>query len=236
MTVSRQSLLSLERPPLRICSSSTVGDERGGLMHGDDTELLNALRKGDEQAFVTLVDSWSPSMLRSARYYVRSQASAEDVVQETWLAVLRGLDGFRGDASLRSWTFQILANIARKRGGRDARSIPIGLGSDEPTYDRGRFRGLDDPWPGHWRTDATPAPWHPEERLLSREAKDAVYGALTELPERQRIVVELRDVHGLSSAEVCDALGISQANQRVLLHRGRGRVRAALETFMEEHP
>jgi len=205
-------------------------------MTGDDTEVLEALRKGDERTFTMLIDSWSPSMLRYARYYVRSHASAEDVVQETWLAVLHGIDGFRGEASLRSWTFRILANIARKRGGRDARSIPIGLTSDEPTYEPGRFRGLDDPWPGHWRTNGAPTPWHPEERLLSREASHAVQEALATLPERQRIVVELRDVHGLSSAEVCEALAISAENQRVLLHRGRGRVRAALETFMEVTP
>lgn len=205
-------------------------------MTDDDADVLEALRKGDEQAFATLIDSWSPSMLRYAGYFVRSHASAEDVVQETWLAVLRGLDGFRGDASLRSWTFRILANIARKRGGRDARSVPVGLTSDESTYEAGRFRGLGDPWPGHWRTDAAPTPWHPEERLLSREARDAVDAAMAGLPERQRVVVELRDVHGFSSAEVCDALAISQENQRVLLHRGRGRVRAALGSFMEMRP
>lgn len=198
-----------------------------------DAELIEALRKGDEQAFATLIDAWSPAMLGYARYFVRSQASAEDVVQETWLAVLHGLDGFRGDASLRSWVFRILANIARKQGGRDARWVPIGLASDQPSYEPTRFRGLDDPWPGHWRTDATPAPWQPEERVLSGEARAVVYAALDELPQRQRTVVELRDVHGLTSAEVCEALSITPENQRVLLHRGRGRVRAALETFME---
>ncbi len=205
-------------------------------MTANDAEMLDALRKGDEQAFALLVDDWSPAMLRSARFYVRSWASAEDAVQETWLAVLKGLDGFRGDSSLRSWVFRILANIARKRGGHEARSVPIGLVSDQPSYEAGRFRGLDDPWPGHWRTDAAPAPWHPEERLLSGEVRAQVHAALGGLPERQRVVVELRDVHGLSSDEVCDALSITPENQRVLLHRGRCRVRAALETFMEAHP
>lgn len=205
-------------------------------MTADETELLDALGKGDERVFAMLVDDWSPAMLRSARFYVRSMASAEDVVQETWLAVLKGLDGFRADSSLRSWVFRILANIARKRGGRDARSVPIGLASDQSSYESARFRGLDDPWPGHWRTDAAPTPWNPEERLLSGEARGRVHAALRELPERQRYVVELRDVHGLSSAEVCDALSITPENQRVLLHRGRSRIRTALETFMEAHP
>jgi RNA polymerase sigma-70 factor (ECF subfamily) len=201
-----------------------------------DVELVASLRTGDEQVFATLVDAWSPAMLRQARNYVRSTASAEDVVQETWLAVLKGLEGFRGDASLRSWTFRILTNIARKHGGVDARSLPIGLANDPPSYEPGAFRGLDDPWPGHWRTDAVPQEWEPEHQALSLESRAVITAALTELPPRQREVVELRDVHGFSSQEVCDALEISPENQRVLLHRGRSQVRAALDALMVAHP
>lgn len=195
----------------------------------DDIELVTALRKGDEQVFATLVRTWGPAMLRHARLYVRSRASAEDAVQETWLAVIKGLDGFRGEASLRSWTFRILTNISQKHGGRDGRNVPIGLASDGPSYEASRFRTLDDPWPGHWRSDAAPTPWQPESQALSHETRATVDEALDHLPHRQRQVVELRDVHGLSSAEVCDALAISAENQRVLLHRGRSRVRAALD-------
>ena len=202
----------------------------------DDATLLELLRKGDEQTFASLVDGWSAAMLSYARHFVRSQASAEDAVQETWLAVIHGLDGFRGDASLRTWVFRILGNIARKRGGSDARVLPVGLASDEPSYESSRFRSLDDPWPGHWRSDGAPTPWEPEAHALGAEAQDVVLLALKELPERQRVVVELRDVHGLSSLEVCDALNISRENQRVLLHRGRGRVRSALESFLQVQP
>jgi RNA polymerase sigma-70 factor (ECF subfamily) len=171
-------------------------------------------------------------MLRQARNYVRSTASAEDVVQETWLAVLKGLDRFRGDASLRGWTFRILTNIARKQGGKDARALPVGLAMDPPAYEPGAFRGVEDSWPGHWRSGAAPQAWEPEQQALSRESREVLAAALAKLPGRQREVVELRDVHGFSSQEVCEALSITPANQRVLLHRGRSQVRATLDGLM----
>jgi len=199
---------------------------------GRDADLVSDLRSGDESAFARLVDLWSPAMLSVARSFVRSHASAEDVVQETWIAVLDGLASFRGDASLRTWTFRILANQARRRGRDDARIVPAETSTDDPSYPPSSFRDAADPWPGHWRSNAMPADWGPEDQVLSREALAAVQAALAELPDRQRVVVELRDVHDLSSAEVCEVLAISPQNQRVLLHRGRTRVRRRLAALL----
>jgi RNA polymerase sigma-70 factor (ECF subfamily) len=194
----------------------------------EDPELLDRLRAGDEVAFASIVRSWSPAMLRVARTHVHSRASAEEVVQEAWLAVVRGLAGFEGRAQLRTWTFRILVNVARRHGAREAR---VNAELAGPTVDPERFRGDDDPeWPGHWRDDAAPTGWGPEPALLAREFRDVLAVALGQLPERQRAVVELRDVHGLPSEEVCELLDLTPANQRVLLHRGRARLRGALET------
>ena len=193
----------------------------------ENPELLDQLRAGDEVAFASIVRSWSPAMLRVARAYVHSSASAEEVVQEAWLAVVRGLSGFEGRAQLRTWTFRILVNVARRRGAREARMSAELAG---PTVDPDRFRGDDDPdWPGHWRAEAAPTGRGPESALLAREFRSVLATALADLPERQRAVVELRDVHGLDSEEVCELLDLTPANQRVLLHRGRARLRGALE-------
>jgi len=192
-----------------------------------DAEIVVRLRAGDQNAFAEIVRSWSPAMLRVARAHVHSHATAEEVVQETWLGVLRGLDGFEGRAQLRTWVFRILVNTARRRGKREARM------SEElsaPTVDPARFRGDDDPeWPRHWRDEAVPVETLPEPALLAREFRDVLTAALGGLPERQRAVVELRDVHGLDAQEVCELLDLTPANQRVLLHRGRARLRAAWE-------
>ena len=192
-----------------------------------DAEIVVRLRAGDQNAFAQIVRSWSPAMLRVARAHVHSHATAEEVVQETWLGVLRGLDGFEGRAQLRTWVFRILVNTARRHGKREARM------SEElaaPTVDPARFRGDDDPeWPRHWHDDAVPVETLPEPALLAREFRDVLAAALGELPERQRAVVELRDVHGLDAQEVCELLDLTPANQRVLLHRGRARLRAAWE-------
>ena len=192
-----------------------------------DAEIVVRLRVGDQNAFAEIVRSWSPAMLRVARAHVHSHATAEEVVQETWLGVLRGLDGFEGRAQLRTWVFRILVNTARRRGKREARM------SEElsaPTVDPARFRGDDDPeWPRHWRDEAVPVETLPEPALLAREFRDVLTAALGGLPERQRAVVELRDVHGLDAQEVCELLDLTPANQRVLLHRGRARLRAAWE-------
>lgn len=192
----------------------------------EDPELLARLRAGDQRTFAEVVRAWSPAMLRVARAHVRTDATAEEIVQEAWMGVIRALPGFEGRALLRTWVFRILINVARRRGRIEARTI---VELAEPTVDPDRFRGEDDPYPGHWRRDAAPSPWDPEPALLAAELRDVLGAALAELPERQRAVVELRDVHGLDPAEVCELLDLTPTNQRVLLHRGRARLRAALE-------
>jgi RNA polymerase sigma-70 factor (ECF subfamily) len=197
----------------------------------DDHALVTALRSGDEQAFATLVDGWSGWMLRLAHEHVPSPAVAEEVVQETWLAVLQGLDKFRGDASLRTWVYRIVVNQAKRRGIRERRSIPFASLSDEdrgPTVDPERFQAPGEQHPGGWRQ--FPEEW-PEQVALGREVREVVTSALTELSPRQRTVVTLRDLDGHSADEVCELLDITAGNQRVLLHRGRAVVRAHLEQY-----
>jgi RNA polymerase sigma-70 factor (ECF subfamily) len=195
-------------------------------VQAEDAALLAGLRAGDEVAFTTVVAQWSPAMLRVARAYVRTHSSAEEVVQEAWLGVLRSLDGFEGRAPLRSWVFSILVNTARRRGRLESRP---NAELHEPTVDPARFRDDDDQYPGGWRADAAPADWGPEPALLAAEFRAVLDKALADLPDRQRAVVELRDVHGLDGVEVCELLDISPANQRVLLHRGRAKLRGVLE-------
>ena len=195
--------------------------------------LLDRLRGGDRAAFAELVDAWSPMLLRVALLHVSTRASAEEVVQETWLAVIRQLDRFEGRSSLRTWVFRILENQARSRGVREARAVPwsTAFGDVEdsaPTVDPARFRGSEDPWAGGWTPKGLPFRW-PEEAAMAAEIRRELGAALAELPDRQRTVVELRDVHGLTSDEVCERLGVSPGNQRILLHRGRARLRARLE-------
>ena len=198
-----------------------------------DEVIVARLRARDEAMFAALLDAWSPGMLRVARGYVADQHAAQDVVQETWLGVLRGIAAFEGRSSLRTWAYRILVNRAMTRGSRDARTIPLSSFAPEPndlgpTVDPARFRDLDDPWPGHWRSH--PDPWPtPEMQAEARETRQALAVALAQLPARQRIVVTLRDVQGYGSDEVCAILDISAANQRVLLHRARASLRAALE-------
>lgn len=201
-----------------------------------DTELVALLRAGDEAAFAEVVDAWSPMMIRVARTFVSTDASAQEIVQEAWLAVVRGLDRFEGRSSLRTWVFRILTNIGKSRGVRESRSVPWSslLASEaRPTVHPERFRGPDDEWPGHWSPVGRPSAWEPtpEDATLAGEIRSQVASALEELPERQRVVVTLRDVHGLSADEVCNSLGLSATNQRVLLHRGRARLREALESY-----
>ena len=188
-----------------------------------DAELLGRLRAGDEQTFVALVERYNGSMLRLAASFVPSRAVAEEVVQDTWLAVLRGLPAFQGRASLRTWMFTILANRARTTGSREQRTIPVADAG--PVVDASRF-GPDGAWsapPEHWIEEA-------EDRIEAEKLGGLLKTAIDGLPGRQREVVLLRDVEGMSSAEVCDVLSISEANQRVLLHRGRGKLRQVLET------
>jgi len=217
-------------------SETTVGR---GSAADPDAALLAALRAGDERAFAALVDRYGPLLMRIARMHVRTDAAAEDVVQETWLGVLKGLERFEGRSSLKTWLVRIAQNRARSRGERDARSVPLsalaGAGEgDAPAVDADRFLDRGHPrWPGHWA--AAPRRWEiPEERLLGRETLEVVREAIVALPERQAAVIALRDVEGLSSEEVCDALGLSEGNQRVLLHRARARVREALAEHLDE--
>jgi RNA polymerase sigma-70 factor, ECF subfamily len=205
---------------------------------GGDDELLASLRAGDETVFAELVAAWSPSMLRIARSFVGTWQAAEDVVQDTWLGVVRGLGGFEGRSSLRTWVLSILANRARSRATRDRRLVlwsdisePGAEGDGTSWVDPARFRGPGDEYPGHWTTAGEPVPWReqPEISVIAREALEVLEAALEGLPPRQQTVVRLRDVHDLTSQEVCEALDISAENQRVLLHRGRSRLRAALE-------
>ena len=188
-----------------------------------DAELLGRLRAGDEQTFVALVERYNGSMLRLAASFVPSRAVAEEVVQDTWLAVLRGLPAFQGRASLRTWMFTILVNRARTTGSREQRTIPVADAG--PVVDASRF-GPDGAWsapPEHWIEEA-------EDRIEAEKLGGLLKVAIDGLPGRQREVVLLRNVEGMSSAEVCDVLSISEANQRVLLHRGRGKLRQVLET------
>lgn len=192
----------------------------------EEDGLVDRLRAGDETAFAAVVRAWSPAMLRVARSHVRSDATAEEVVQEAWVGVLRGLRLFEGRASLRTWVFRILVNTARRRGRGDAVVMAELAG---PVVDPHRFRDADDRYPGGWRETAAPTWWQPESRVLSAELRAVLARALTELPERQRAVVELRDVHGFAASEVCELLDLTPQNQRVLLHRGRARLRSILE-------
>jgi RNA polymerase sigma-70 factor (ECF subfamily) len=188
-----------------------------------DAELLVRLRAGDEQAFVILVRRHHATMLHLASGFVPNLAIAEEVVQETWLGVLRGLDGFEGRSSVRTWLFRILVNRARSAGTRERRSIAIG--DPGRAVDQSRF-DASGAWaspPEHWTEDA-------DDRLHAAKVAARLRSAIDELPERQRDVVTLRDVEGLSSEEVCSVLAISESNQRVLLHRGRSRLRQVLET------
>jgi RNA polymerase sigma-70 factor (ECF subfamily) len=202
-----------------------------------EAQLLEALRAGDEAAFAQLVREYQPSLVRVARIYVSTQAAAEEVAAETWLAVLNGLDRFEGRSSLRTWIFRILTNIAKTRAQRDGRTLPFSALQDpgrvpEAALDADRFLDPEHPrWPGHWAV--RPEPW-PEDALVAAETQAVVAEAIEALPPAQRAVISLRDVEGWSSEEVRNALELSETNQRVLLHRARSKVRRALEYYLGE--
>jgi len=206
----------------------------------DDAALVQALRDGDEAAFGWMLDHYQGPLHRTARMYVATDAQADEVVQETWLAVLQAIDRFERRSSVKTWLYRILMNIARTRGARESRSIPFSSAANalddgaEPTFAADRFRPPGDPeWPGHWATFPTDWEHQPESRLLASETMTLVAGAIAGLPPAQREVLTLRDVDGWSSGEVCNALGLTETNQRVLLHRGRAKVRRALELYFE---
>jgi RNA polymerase sigma-70 factor, ECF subfamily len=206
----------------------------------DEQHLIEALRQGDEKVFADLVDQYYASMVRIALLYVSDPSTAEDVVQETWMAVLRGLDRFEGRSSLKTWIFTILTNRAKTRGQRDSRHALVSvfdaeIEEFEPAVPSDRFRTDSDPvWPHHWLPDQKPQSWAgiPEEQLLSQETLHLVFDAIKDLPPAQQEVIRLRDVEGWSSLEVCNILEISETNQRVLLHRARSKVRRALEMYL----
>jgi RNA polymerase sigma-70 factor, ECF subfamily len=201
-----------------------------------DQGLVAALRDGDEQAFAGLVDRHSAAMVRVAMAYVPSRAAAQEVVQETWIAVMRGIDRFEGRASLKTWIFRILTNIAMRAGARERRSVPFSALAEAedtggPSVDPDRFLPADSAlFPGHWAIMPTRWPT-PEEGLLAGETREVIAAAIAELPVAQRTVIALRDIEGWSSEEVSQALEISAGNQRVLLHRARSRVRTAIEDY-----
>lgn len=204
---------------------------------GDEEALVVALKGGDESAFAELVDRHAPAMLRVARGYVPNREIAEEVVQETWIALLKGIDTFEGRSSLRTWLFTILINIAKRRGIRERRDSDVAvMAYTGGTVDPARFRDADDPYQGHWRPGEVPSPFPdtPEGSVLGNELIALARAAIDTLPERQRVVVTMRDMLGLDSAEVCELLQITLANQRVLLHRGRAVVRQALEDYLKE--
>ena len=220
--------------------SLSVPPSGSGTASAEDLLLLEALRKGDESAFANLVGRHHASLLRLARIFVNSRAVAEEVVQETWLGVLQGLKGFEGRSSLKTWIFHILMNRAKTRGEREGRTIPFSAifdhatASGEPAVDPGRFLGPDHPeWPGHW--SQPPQSWgdSPEKLLLSAEGRKLIQQAIEALPPGPREVITLRDIEQWTSEEVCNVLGLSETNQRVLLHRARSKVRRALEVYFE---
>jgi len=227
-------------PPLAIAASAPplADGHTAGAGLPDDAILVDALKRGDEAAFMTLVQAYHAMLVRLALIYVPDRAVAEDVVQETWLGVLNGLGRFEGRSSLKTWLCRILTNRARTRAQKERRSIPFSSfwgpddEHDEPTVDPSRFR-TSDPYEDHWST--RPSDWSdlPEERLLSDETQANIRAAIEALPLNQRTVITLRDVEGWSSADVCASLEISEANQRVLLHRARAKVRQALERYLD---
>ena len=207
----------------------------------DDVRLLDALRRGDEAAFATLVDRHTLPMLRVAVTYVGSRAVAEEVVQDTWLAVLSGLDRFEGRSSLKTWIFRILTNAAKTRAEREGRTVPFSewppavLGEEQAVGPERFLAAGQEGRAGWW---ATPLQRWPDDspaaRLFARETRERIGKAIGALPPTQRVVITLRDVEGWSPKEVCNVLEISETNQRVLLHRARTKVRRALDEYLHD--
>ena len=206
----------------------------------DDLDLVEQLRNGNEEAFVLLINRYATTMQRLAMVYVRIWAVAEEVVQETWLAVLEGLGRFEGRSSLKTWMFRILTNCAKTRAQREGRSIPFSSLEDidadraEQAVEPHSFLPLDHLWPGQWVSFHSKWQEMPEDRMLSQERYACINRAIEILPPQQREIISLRDIKGWTSEETCAYLGISEGNQRVLLHRARSRVRGVLEKYYEE--
>ncbi len=210
------------------------GPQRRELATAGDIELVAALRRNDERAFEVLVDRYHAALTHLAMAYVGDRAAAEDAAQDAWIALLNGLDRFAERASLRTWLFGILINCARSSRRKTARSLSFSdladtLNGSDAAFDPDRFLPAGYRWEGHW--SAPPEAW-PEERLLEEEALSMVHQAIAHLPPRQRAVLTLRDIEGWPSTEICALFGISDANERVLLHRARGKVRRELAQYL----
>ena len=222
-----------------MASSPTAQDTAPALTE-EERELVAALRRGEEAAFARLVTTLHGSMLRVAMVHLGDRSAAEEVVQEAWVGVLRQLDRFEGRSSLKTWILRIVSNQAKTRAVRERRSVPFsalaGQEADEPAVEPDRFLPAGHHWAGHWASP--PRSWReiPEELLLSGETMGEIRVAIDRLPAAQRQVLVLRDVEGLSAAEACELLGLTEGNQRVLLHRGRAKVRAALERYLTPTP
>ena len=205
--------------------------------HGPEAHLLSALRAGDQIAFTDLVRKLHPGMVRVASSYVSSRAVAEEVVQDTWLSVIESLDRFEGRSTLKTWIFRILINQAKSRGVRERRTTPFSsinlqVESDGSAMPAASFLEEGHRWAGHWAGPV--AAWQvPEDSVVDAELGGLIRRVVDGLPPAQGAVVALRDGQGLSAQEVCDLLGLSAANQRVLLHRGRARLRAAIDAYIE---
>jgi RNA polymerase sigma-70 factor (ECF subfamily) len=217
-------------------TDASIGDEHRPVA-GDERHLLERLRAGDRAAFGTLVTRHGGALLRLAATFVKDRSIAEEVVQDAWVAALENLDGFEGRASLRTWLFHIVSNKARTRLTRDSRTVPFSAFAgpdegDDPAVSPDRFdeRGMWKDPPGAWSEE------NPERLAHGKETQAVIEQAIAALPEAQRAVITLRDVEGLGTEEICNLLGVTVSNQRVLLHRARSKVREALEKHMSGAP
>jgi len=201
-----------------------------------DEVLVQRLRDGDEETFALVLDTWSGGMLQLAMSFVSTKATAEEAVQETWLAVIKGISDFEGRSALKTWVYRILVNTAKARGTKESRTVPFAslLPEEEgPTVEPSRFRDPGERYAGHWAVGREPRNWHiPEDHVLRGEVRQVIAQALDELPSRLRTVITLRDLAGYGSEEVCALLEISPGNQRVLLHRARAFLRRKLENYV----
>lgn len=209
----------------------------------DETALLKLLRQRDETAFTQLVEQYHSSLVRLASIYTKDTGAAEEVAQDTWLAVLHGLNRFEGRSSLKTWIYTILTNKAKTRSQRENRTISYSdleeAAQHQPAVASDRFNDPSaEKWPNHWSREGAPTSWAgiPENVILSEETLDLIRTTIDQLPVSQRAVITLHDMEELTSQEICNILGISETNQRVLLHRGRARVRQILEDYLKlEH-
>jgi len=221
-------------------TASLMAAAGAGRHHATDEEqLVGRLRAGDEHAFTELVRREHPALVRLARAHVADRDTAEEIVQEAWIAVIRGIDRFEGRSSLRTWICRIVTYRAMTRGARERRSVPFSAFAEReaagnlPSADPSRFQGPDSRYPGHW-ADPPDAWGDGELHVLGEELQRLVASTLESAPPAQRLVMQLRDVAGWTSEEVCDALGITPGNQRVLLHRARSYLRAEVERYQRD--